>query len=38
MKITIANTPIRTDAAGRYCLNDLHKAAGEEACFEETSF
>ena len=27
----VANTSIRTDAAGRYCLNDLHKAAGEEA-------
>lgn len=23
-----ADTPIRTDAAGRYCLNDLHRAAG----------
>ena len=23
-----ADTPIRTDAAGRYCLNDLHRASG----------
>lgn len=28
--LTIADTAIRTDAEGRYCLNDLHKAAGEE--------
>lgn len=26
--LTIAGTGIRTDAAGRYCLNDLHRAAG----------
>lgn len=29
--LTIANTTIRQDAEGRYCLNDLHKAAGGEA-------
>ena len=23
-----ADTPIRTDAEGRYCLNDLHRASG----------
>ncbi|MGQ5525578.1 phage antirepressor KilAC domain-containing protein [Chitinimonas sp. PSY-7] len=28
--LSIANTTIRTDAEGRYCLNDLHKASGEE--------
>ena len=28
MKITIANTAIRADSEGRYCLNDLHKASG----------
>ena len=28
--LIIANTAIRTDAENRYCLNDLHKAAGEE--------
>lgn len=28
MNITIANTDIRRDDAGRYCLNDLHRAAG----------
>lgn len=27
---TICNTQIRQDAAGRYCLNDLHRAAGGE--------
>lgn len=30
MNFTIANTSIRTDVEGRYCLNDLHKAAGGE--------
>jgi hypothetical protein len=29
-QLTIANTAIRQDAEGRYCLNDLHKAAGGE--------
>lgn len=29
--LTIAGTGIRTDAAGRYCLNDLHRAAGGES-------
>lgn len=28
--LTIADTMIRQDAEGRYCLNDLHRAAGEE--------
>jgi hypothetical protein len=28
MKLTIANTGIRTDAEGRFSLNDLHKASG----------
>ncbi|GAB2750085.1 hypothetical protein GCM10027019_31070 [Melaminivora jejuensis] len=28
--ITLDNTTIKTDSAGRYCLNDLHKAAGGE--------
>ncbi|MHA3081285.1 KilA-N domain-containing protein [Acinetobacter sp. ANC 5502] len=28
--ITIADTFIRMDSQGRYCLNDLHKASGEE--------
>ncbi|CAG2089157.1 phage antirepressor KilAC domain-containing protein [Xanthomonas arboricola pv. juglandis] len=27
-QLTIANTEIRRDAEGRYCLNDLHRAAG----------
>ncbi len=29
-QLAIANVAIRTDAAGRYCLNDLHRAAGSE--------
>lgn len=29
--LVIANTQIRCDAAGRYCLNDLHQASGGEA-------
>lgn len=28
MNLTIANTVIRQDVIGRFCLNDLHKAAG----------
>ena len=28
--LIIANTQIRRDAAGRYCLNDLHQASGGE--------
>lgn len=28
MNLTIANTTIRQDISGRFCLNDLHKAAG----------
>ncbi|MFX8828935.1 KilA-N domain-containing protein, partial [Acinetobacter baumannii] len=28
--IIISGITIRRDANGRYCLNDLHKAAGEE--------
>jgi predicted DNA-binding transcriptional regulator AlpA len=28
--LRIADLAIRTDADGRYCLNDLHRAAGEE--------
>jgi hypothetical protein len=28
--LNIAGTPIRQDDAGRFCLNDLHKAAGGE--------
>lgn len=28
--LILSNTPIHQDAAGRFCLNDLHKAAGGE--------
>lgn len=26
--LIVANVPVRQDSKGRYCLNDLHKAAG----------
>ncbi|WP_277302614.1 hypothetical protein [Asaia bogorensis] len=29
--LTILTTAIRQDAQGRYCLNDCHKASGNEA-------
>lgn len=29
--LTIAETAVRKDAEGRFCLNDLHRAAGGEA-------
>lgn len=38
MNITICNTSIRQDAQGRYCLNDLHKAAGGEAKHQPAQF
>lgn len=31
LTLTIADTAIRTDAEGRFCLNDLHRAAGGES-------
>lgn len=31
MKLVIANTEIRQDSEGRFCLNDLHRASGGEA-------
>lgn len=30
IKLYVADTSVRMDIEGRYCLNDLHKAAGEE--------
>jgi len=30
LSLTVAGTRVRRDAAGRYCLNDLHRAAGGE--------
>ncbi|MBE0508026.1 MAG: KilA-N domain-containing protein [Marinospirillum sp.] len=30
MNLTVADVSIRQDAEGRFCLNDLHKAAGGE--------
>ena len=37
-EITILNTTISTDAAGRFSLNDLHKAAGEEKRHQPSDF
>lgn len=36
--LTIANTPIRQDEKGRFCLNDLHRAAGAEAKHQPSNF
>jgi phage antirepressor YoqD-like protein len=36
--LIIASTPIRQDAEGRYCLNDLHKAAGDERRHEPANW
>ncbi|MDP1664115.1 MAG: KilA-N domain-containing protein [Methylobacter sp.] len=30
LTLTISNTPIKQDHAGRFCLNDLHKASGNQ--------
>ena len=37
-KFTICNTQIRQDEAGRYCLNDLHRAAGGEKRHQPSYF
>jgi len=36
--LTISNTPINQDAEGRYCLNDLHKAAGDNPKHQPSNF
>jgi phage antirepressor YoqD-like protein len=36
--ITIDNITIKTDSEGRYCLNDLHKAAGGERRYDPREF
>lgn len=36
--LTISNTPIRQDNQGRYLLNDLHKAAGEDQKHKPANF
>lgn len=38
VSLTIANTAIRQDAAGRFCLNDLHRAGGGEARHQPAFF
>ncbi len=36
--LILSNTPIHQDAAGRFCLNDLHKAAGGEKKHQPANF
>ncbi len=36
--LIVANVPVRTDAEGRYCLNDMHKAAGGEKKHQPSDF
>jgi hypothetical protein len=36
--LTISNTPINQDTDGRYCLNDLHKAAGDNPRHQPSNF
>lgn len=37
-ELTIANTPIRKDAEGRYCLNDLHRASGGDNAYQPSNW
>ena len=36
--LVIANTPIRQDEKGHFCLNDLHRAAGAESKHQPSNF
>lgn len=38
MQLVISNVAVKQDKSGRYCLNDLHKAAGGEARHEPNRF
>ena len=38
IKLYVADTSVRMDVEGRYCLNDLHRAAGEEGKHQPSNF
>ena len=37
-KLTLLKTAIRRDSAGRFCLNDLHRAAGAESAHQPSNW
>ena len=36
--LAISGTSIKQDSFGRFCLNDLHKAAGGEKCYQPANW
>lgn len=38
LSLSISNTPIRQDSQGNFCLNDLHKAAGNDQKYKPANF
>jgi len=38
VQLTIANTEVKLDTEGRFCLNDLHHAAGGEKKHQPSNF